>query len=424
MCLIPMRSFSQFNVHCSQLETESDWINKFCVLFYERTPRRIWIESCLFLFLPAFLASFFYISVCRVLMARDRDEERNRNLSIAFITSCFFWIVLWLPHYVYFLVPTPLRKYTDRTLGYLAYKYLLIYKSTVQMLYSQINALLVLVFLKPFREQLKVCFLSVLMKFNGQHAGKKQKQPGVKKQTDHFATKHKKSIFRWITFLLVLVAILLASLQIAYQLSSGLRTSKDGLGITTRPVDLKTITASKRTIGNNMKDLIAEMSKPHIECSSNHGFVNFRFQRCYFLARHSEMGLTFVEQLRYCENRGASLFYPRSLSEADYIWNFYTASRNWVIKVVPPNNETWYLHVGLVGSAEDDALRSIDGKFELRDKLLKARISKFGEHWSFTAHRLCRWYKYHWNNPNCFPGYRRDYSVCFLDLFYDPALNH
>ena len=372
------------------------------------------------------MSFFFYFRVCRVLLARERDEERNRNLSIVFVISCFFWIVLWIPHYFYFLIGSPKQYFTNRTFGYLAYKYLMIYKSTIQMVYSQINAFLILIVLKPFQEQIKAIFLSVLMTHNAEKvANARTDAPGKKQNNDLATNDQTQSNLRGFFVLLVVIISLLASLLTGCQVCIQKQMKKDVLQMKRETVNLKTITTHKSVSASHQKDLIAEMSMPLVACSFNHGFVNFKYQRCYFLAHHLGSGLQIHEQVGYCQSKNASLFYPRIRAEADFMWNFYTASRNWNIKLLPPENETWYLHTGFNVTKKNDTLRSFDGRFERVDRSLWGRMTFYGGHWSFTGPRLCKWGdQEHWPHTSCHPGLRCDYSICFMDFSRDPHLNH
>ena len=42
------------------------------------------------LVIPSSISAFFYIQICRVLLNRDRDLERNRDLSVAFFLNWLF----------------------------------------------------------------------------------------------------------------------------------------------------------------------------------------------------------------------------------------------------------------------------------------------------------------------------------------------
>ena len=52
-----------------------------------------------YLIMPALLSAFFYFKICRVLLNCKRNEERNRNLTLAFLANWLLWVVLWTPYY-------------------------------------------------------------------------------------------------------------------------------------------------------------------------------------------------------------------------------------------------------------------------------------------------------------------------------------
>ena len=76
--------------------------------FYSLTPplrnnyknlRLMW-DVFVCLAFPALLTGFCYVPIFRVLLNRDRDEDRNRRLVIAMFLNWLCWIICWTLYYV------------------------------------------------------------------------------------------------------------------------------------------------------------------------------------------------------------------------------------------------------------------------------------------------------------------------------------
>ena len=132
-----------------------------CMLFVDRRNAKVSLDWIIFMVIPAVASGYFYIRISKVLLNRELDTERNRNLSIAFGVSWLIWILLWSPNYVLMLMKKP--KFTELSFGYSLYKYATVSKSFVQLLYSQINPFLLLVVLKPFRVSFKNTVRKIVM---------------------------------------------------------------------------------------------------------------------------------------------------------------------------------------------------------------------------------------------------------------------
>ena len=111
------------------------------------------------LVIPALLSAFFYIKICTALLKRERDQERNRNLTIAFFLNWLLWVIFWSVYY--FLTSLSLgqknsnKSASDRTfLDNLEGKILTV-KENFIFFYSHLNPLFFIVILKPFQDKLK-----------------------------------------------------------------------------------------------------------------------------------------------------------------------------------------------------------------------------------------------------------------------------
>ena len=76
-------------------------------LIYGTMLTRYFVDGILFFLLPALISLLLYIRV-GLTLARARGStqtpSRNRNLTIAFIFSCCFWIICWLLTFVTMIV--------------------------------------------------------------------------------------------------------------------------------------------------------------------------------------------------------------------------------------------------------------------------------------------------------------------------------
>ena len=91
--LVDMK-FNFFDIRASDYEDkglffyhdDSKFVYRGVGLYYRRA-RRILIEGLIFMIVLWMLSGYFYFSISRVILKREHDVERNRNLSIAFCKS-------------------------------------------------------------------------------------------------------------------------------------------------------------------------------------------------------------------------------------------------------------------------------------------------------------------------------------------------
>ena len=145
----------------SQTHGTDNTFIKNCMLFVDRRNAKVSLDWIIFMVVPAIASGYFYIRISKVLLNRELDTERNRNLSIAFGVSWVIWVFLWSPNYILMLMRKP--KFTEFSFGYSLYKYATVSKSFVQLLYSQINPFLLFIVLKPFRVSFKKTVCEIVM---------------------------------------------------------------------------------------------------------------------------------------------------------------------------------------------------------------------------------------------------------------------
>ena len=64
-------------------------------------------------------------------------------------------------------------------------------------------------------------------------------------------------------------------------------------------------------------------------CGENHGELNYKFERCFFVASHEEKSLNMSQQIDFCAARKATMVYPRKRNELNHIWKFYKKFMGW-----------------------------------------------------------------------------------------------
>ena len=201
-------------------------------------------------------------------------------------------------------------------------------------------------------------------------------------------------------------------------------------GATSGPSVINNSTATNRKVlGENIRlmifretqfrDIVPNLRDPESICSENHGRWIFRYLRCYFLIEHQGKGLNFSQQVASCDNRNALLFYPRSDFEAKDVWKLYASIRQWDPFAEPPENDTWFLHVGFQQDEADRfMLRSLDKKTVIEPLDIIALDYLNG--WSFTLNGLCFIRPRQKIPDECNPGAKRRHSICMIETLKDP----
>ena len=101
--------------------------------------------------IPVAISGFFYLRVSIALCQRERDEERNRNLVIAFVFNWILWILFWTFYYVILLVRSNFT-YEEFEMRNSLQEVIAPFKENVALMYSHVNPLLFLIIFKPYQE--------------------------------------------------------------------------------------------------------------------------------------------------------------------------------------------------------------------------------------------------------------------------------
>ena len=176
-------------MHLNWIEV-ADWLNvsfglseyqysepfeKRCDQLYVRSTVRVISEALICLGLPAVISGYFYIHLGLKLLQRGKDNTRNRNITLALSFSWLLWIICWVPYYwgIYIEETPTLKASIDlwragvHKVEFSTKKYLEILfsslKNSVQLTYSHLNALLLLIVLKPFRSWVYETARSILL---------------------------------------------------------------------------------------------------------------------------------------------------------------------------------------------------------------------------------------------------------------------
>ena len=115
---------------------------------------RVCIDSSLNLIVPASISGFFYVRVIQNLWSQEKRVERNRVLSISFITSWFMWVLLWTPKLIMGFIQVDQKpvEYSAGRLGNMILAYLVPTETIIQILYSQLNPFIFVVLLKKVHD--------------------------------------------------------------------------------------------------------------------------------------------------------------------------------------------------------------------------------------------------------------------------------
>ena len=405
--------FSEIPISREPVFTLNCWASNYRPLW------RVVTGSTVFMIIPALASGYFYFSVSKVLLKREQDLERNRTLSIAFCLSWFCWIVCWSPNYwgMSFTNSWREQKFTEYAMSYFIYKYVTLYRRTLQMLYSQINPFLVLILFKPFRETFSDLLCRTIMNRNVKDAATNARNPAkVSENLNNESNKNPSFFgFRNTAALLFVCSI---TLVITYGVFFTATNFKIEESYELVGNDLGRLRRKSQFQMSRSKDLIPSIQDPDYMCSENHATMSFHYQRCYFLLQHSGIGANLTEQISQCEKREAVLFYPRNVEEWYHVWEFYSQSMGWDPFQHPPFDATLYLHVGLLPTVPGaSTFISVDGKIQFSSQThwwFEDLVDIYGL--SITGPKLCLIREYEKALPFCDPGPERKYSICFMDF--------
>ena len=292
-------------------------------------------------------------------MKRESNEERNRNLSIAFSISLVIWVISWSPNYVMLLVDlTEKGRFTELTLAYSLYKYVALYRVTIQMIYSQANPFLLLIIFKPFQMAMGTFFKSLLMNRveKPENETSKTQQQSLPQKTRISKKSRGNYLFRRYFALLAVLKLCVICILVVFYLQSMEHPFLGGRR------KLNRLSGEKIVLNEALEDII-QSTNVEKKCGDNHGHISVHFLRCFFFIEHSGSGANFTSHVSSCETKQVTLFYPRDEAEIDYVWRYYLFSRGWL--EAPQNEPKQFLYLGYETSRDEHEnvlLRSTDGK--------------------------------------------------------------
>ena len=147
-------------------EAHSEVLIKNCARFVYRNILenfyKILIDILLGFILPLISSCYFYVKIGLVLLKREKDQERNRTLVLAFALSWLLWILCWVPYYVILLSRLSLwhkrRDVIENDFLYTFKERIVLLKENICLLYSHLNPVLFIVILKPLQDKAKNWF--------------------------------------------------------------------------------------------------------------------------------------------------------------------------------------------------------------------------------------------------------------------------
>ena len=128
--------------------------------------RLMW-DMVVCLAIPAVLTGFCYVPIFRVLLNRDRDEDRNRRLVIGMFLNWLCWIICWTLYYVIMTFAAGYGDYfslkvaSDRSFMDTLRKRSLAVREHICLFFSQLNPFFYIIILKPFQLKVKQALISI-----------------------------------------------------------------------------------------------------------------------------------------------------------------------------------------------------------------------------------------------------------------------
>ena len=239
--------------------------------------------------MPACLSGYFYNRISRVILSRDRDAGRNRNLSIAFTISWFVWVLSWVPNYLLIMFDQPTFK---NGILYSLYKYLSFYRVTLQMIASQSNPVFLLIVVKPFQVYMRGMFSSILMRKVG--------DPKLDSYNKSFTASSdraegaKKNKFKFVCSCLVIFSIITALSFTTLLFITLTSTASHKLAARTENSKWNSNMLKQRSlIEFENLGFSPRMLQPETSCELNNGKFSKEFKSCWFLDIHPGKGSEF-----------------------------------------------------------------------------------------------------------------------------------
>ena len=319
-----------------------------CESYPFRYGNRLLFDATACLGIPGVLSGYFYVNVIYRLATRNRDQSRNRNLSIAFVVGWLLWIITWVPHYYITSMSLAYAKLPNWPVSFEFLRYLQTVAQNIFLLYSHLNPILLLFVLTPFLKLfLKIRAFLFMSHKSGYGISNDENILDVPIEGQNQFKDQKRNILRK---LLILISTSLVVTVFTSCFGSFL-SEKASLNVSERTLHLKTSTMTDiyRTHIHfimDIEDLGSEIMTRKSICAEKHGVMNIHYQRCYFVEAYQSRGLNLIEQIDFCKSQSAVLSYPRNKGEVRFLWKVY-------IEAIGENNfkqmsfqEDWFIHTG------------------------------------------------------------------------------
>ena len=401
-----------------------------CESYPFRYGNRLVFDAITCLGIPGLISGYFYVNVIYRLTARNRDQLRNRNLSIAFAVGWLLWIVTWGPHY--YITSMHLaygEELPDWPMGFDFFRYLQSVAQNIFLIYSHLNPIVLLFVLTPFRKLfLNIRAILFLSHKCGNGNSNDECTPEVPIEGRNRCKEQKKKIIRNL-LLFLLTSLVVTDLTCCI---CSFKIEKHSLDFSERMLLLKFSTrkdiygAHINFIMNNA-DLGSEIMVRRSICAEKRGVMKFQYQRCYFVETYSNRGLNLSEQIEFCKSQNAVLSYPRSRGEVRFLWKVYIEALGEKLTERISYRDDWFIHAGF----QLEALSNNNPEFISADDLFL--VSGYQDYW------LKEYYDYYYTDylytpffgpaicitsskfpMRCPADTRRNSSVCSVDLVISP----
>ena len=145
----------------------SSWYHKMDFACFDEYRSEELFESLFFFVAPAILTTILYTFVAVRLRKTRANRDRTRDITIAFLTSCVLWIILWFPEEASRLIDAfcPGNR-MDCQVEYnkpeiVAYVILQSFDSEMFFLYSMINPVILVFVCRDFQKPVKKLFQKI-----------------------------------------------------------------------------------------------------------------------------------------------------------------------------------------------------------------------------------------------------------------------
>ena len=400
-----------------------------CDLYPYRYGNRLIFDAITCLGIPGVISGYFYVNVIYRLATRNRDQLRNRKLSIAFAVGWLLWVVTWAPHYYITSVNLSTASTSDWPVSFEFLRNLQIVSQNIFLIYSHLNPIILLFVLTPFQTfLLKIRAILFLSHKRGYGISKDDRNPNASIEGQSRRKEQQKNIFRRI-LLFLSTSIVVTLFSCCY---CSFKVETCNLDISERLFHLKTSTISDIYKGYthfimDNEDLGSQIMTRKSLCAEKHGIINFRYQRCYFVETYPSRGLNLVEQIEFCKSQNAVLSYPRNKGEMRFIWKVYFDHIGEDTMKQLSFEDDWFIHTGFQLKMKSN----VNPEFISADDLFV--VSGYQDYW------LKDFFDYHYSDDGLLPFFgpaicitssgfpmrcpadtlKRN-SVCSVDLLMSP----